>query len=322
MAAPPKKKEILQKVWKLISDHDGMVADDPRTKRILLDRAQVGLGLYVTSKPPSGAENNQNRRAALENLAESIRKEFKTLGLQTLYRAHGYWLERLDPRHRAGHNLHARYREWSQNNIGTAGESFWDHVDSLERASLDTDEHLKDEYVAYFLGQNKEKRALYKVHAEDGKLKDINNDPVNTGNMTTVHSGNGWGILIFNYKDELFVSSHKLNEFHHSTLMAGKPVKSAGDMATDTDGKVKMVTVKSGHYRPKAKHVKAVLLYLQAKNCIDHETMVRPSFPDWIPQDGRGTDDKHINEAASIGAFGNPRVSHFVGLTRHVWRAE
>jgi len=57
-------------------------------------------------------------------------------------------------------------------------------------------------------------------------------------------------IFILNENNEILISKHnKQDEFHHSSLSAGKDVKFAGEIFVK-NGKIVELTNKSGHYEP------------------------------------------------------------------------
>jgi hypothetical protein len=49
----------------------------------------------------------------------------------------------------------------------------------------------------------------------------------------------------------MYAASHILGKFHHSSFFAGMPVVAAGEVVA-FDGQIKLITAKSGHYRPSA----------------------------------------------------------------------
>ena len=53
-------------------------------------------------------------------------------------------------------------------------------------------------------------------------------------------------------------------QFHHSSFMAGQPVSFAGELQV-TDGMLRVVTNKSGHYKPTEENAFVQLLFFQRK---------------------------------------------------------
>jgi hypothetical protein len=89
-----------------------------------------------------------------------------------------------------------------------------------------------------------------------------NPEPVNTENMFSLQSGNGYGIFVMNGND-LYVGEHKGAQFHHSSFLAGGAADSAGEVKTNSSGTLLEVTNKSGHYKPSDAHLAAALENLQ-----------------------------------------------------------
>ena len=55
-----------------------------------------------------------------------------------------------------------------------------------------------------------------------------------------------------------------LRLWHHSSFVAGRPVICAGDLGTDADGRLRVITNWSGHYHPTRAHLEAALRALAA----------------------------------------------------------
>ncbi|MFC6342238.1 hypothetical protein ACFP8W_09635, partial [Nocardioides hankookensis] len=72
---------------------------------------------------------------------------------------------------------------------------------------------------------------------------------VDTAASVTHQTGLGAEIFVVGMNNEIHMASHKIGKFHHSSLLGGKPVAMAGEMAV-TDGKIDWMSNKSGHYWP------------------------------------------------------------------------
>ena len=79
------------------------------------------------------------------------------------------------------------------------------------------------------------------VHTANGAL-------VDTSNMETGFGGKGWAMVIFHREHGIFVASHRVDHFHHSSILAGQPVDFAGELVV-RKGMIKKIINKSGHYK-------------------------------------------------------------------------
>jgi hypothetical protein len=93
-----------------------------------------------------------------------------------------------------------------------------------------------------------------------------NHSPVDTTGPTWVthFSGPGYAIFVMSSEADLHVASHKVGKYHHSSLLAGVSVASAGEMKLE-NGRLKFLSNKSGHYQPTAAHLHQILYWLVKK---------------------------------------------------------
>jgi len=106
-------------------------------------------------------------------------------------------------------------------------------------------------------------RAQHRVHIHDGRFyKD--RSPLSTTSYSS-HGKNGFGAFTLNANGELSVFNHfgRSDKFH-STMNAGSPVVSAGELII-TDGKLQVINTYSGHYEPSLFNVYRTLEYFIEK---------------------------------------------------------
>lgn len=101
-------------------------------------------------------------------------------------------------------------------------------------------------------------RDLTRVRVQGGRLFTADNRPLDTGRMVTHFSGPGYAIYVMSWEGHLYVSSHSVGYRHHSSLLAGGLVSGAGELKV-TDGRIVLLSNKSGHYRPDSFHLLQVL---------------------------------------------------------------
>lgn len=88
----------------------------------------------------------------------------------------------------------------------------------------------------------------YAINVENGVIKDASGNPFDTGCKETGFKGKGWAIYVVDFDGQFYAESHILNEFHHSSFLAGAPVQAAGELAVD-NGRLVGLTNKTGHYK-------------------------------------------------------------------------
>lgn len=90
-----------------------------------------------------------------------------------------------------------------------------------------------------------------RVHISGGKLFTdpwfLN--PLDTQNSSNFFSGSGEAIYVMTANGNLHVSSQLKGYRHHSSILAGVPVASAGEIKV-MNGTLTMINNRSGHYRP------------------------------------------------------------------------
>ena len=106
-------------------------------------------------------------------------------------------------------------------------------------------------------------RAKFKLTVKDGKLYDAQGQLFDTSDASTHWSGEGKAIFVMDENGAIYASKfQEPAEFHHSSLLAGKPVAAAGEITVE-NGVLKEVTNESGHYRPPAALVNQFLQQLE-----------------------------------------------------------
>lgn len=90
----------------------------------------------------------------------------------------------------------------------------------------------------------------HRVFIRDGKLYDVNGNPVDTSAASNHWTGQGQGIFVMDKYGNLYLSNvQEVGRFHHSSFLDGQPVAAAGEMEV-RNGELVGITDKSGHYKP------------------------------------------------------------------------
>jgi hypothetical protein len=190
-----------------------------------------------------------------------------------------YILEEADKKHRMGDLLKACYDVYNEKFPGASrgaaskAPGFYEWLDGLpefERivmignslrkqggAPAGSHHNLKPSLVRAFLKGVKyldqASRRDYRVTFQNG-VGHYRGDLFTTFEMRTVFSGPGFGIWVMSPSGEMYAGPHLYGGFHHSSFLAGAPVRSAGEIRANR-GKIEFISAKSGHYMPTADHL-------------------------------------------------------------------
>ncbi len=94
-------------------------------------------------------------------------------------------------------------------------------------------------------------RRPYLVRIENGLVLDASGRPVDTrGAMPWVAGSGGRAIFVMDHQGQIYLSNdYRMGQFHHSSFLAGESVAAAGEMSIE-EGVVRVVSDRSGHYKP------------------------------------------------------------------------
>jgi hypothetical protein len=179
-----------------------------------------------------------------------------------------YWLERLDSKHRFSDVLGKLFAEYAAANRGFYRPAFaqWlsglsdERIAAAVRDSLGLSE-LTDEEAGLFVkgvAMLDERSRQEYVCTVDGGLLKFQGKALDTASFETAFSGQGFAIFVMSSAGTLYVGSHVVSQFHHSSFLEGQPVLGAGELKAH-NGKLQMISAKSGHYKPGPDQLLAVL---------------------------------------------------------------
>ncbi len=118
-------------------------------------------------------------------------------------------------------------------------------------------------------------REPYRSTVREGLLVDVKGVPLNKGGVDDGKETTGLAIFVMDAAGNLYVGfEHERGKFHHSTFMAGEPVGMAGDIQI-FDGRIKMISNQSGHYRPPPAAFEQVIDQLKAMGADLSKTEIR-----------------------------------------------
>jgi hypothetical protein len=257
------KNHLLQRLAQALSLYERLPDPAPAELRgRVLHTICVLAGTYLTSKPPQGLSTKngarwEGMRRLLEQVgSEAARHKLRLLAGPADYRSinqnnESYWLELLDKQHRPGFVLAPLFERWLNDPLCEFSKlSFWAFID-LERGARAHECVVCEDYgwgVHY--EEDKSRRARHQVTFDiAGRLVDHDGHPLHTEGLSTHASGAGWAIFVQAATGEIYVGSHDIGKFHHSSFLAGMPVRAAGELVADR-GVLKALSGKSGHYQP------------------------------------------------------------------------
>ncbi len=207
----------------------------------------------------------------------------------------GYMREAQDPKHRMGDLLEGCFKEYElQHPEDPNGNNFYQWLDAmpdLQRVMLVANAdragkgsagimrgtqagNIKPSMVKAFMQgvayMDRAGRRSYRVHfvaghgfCESGESVTL----LDTSQMSTVFSGNGFGIWVMSKKGNLYVGNHVKGMLHHSSFLAGAKVMCGGELWA-RNGKILFLSGKSGHYQPGKENLDWALNVLE--KCVDN----------------------------------------------------
>ena len=262
------KNSYLQRILALCQQYNsssarqrlyGAGAGTDKMRTAELDTIMAIVADYLTSKQPGTGTKGGARWTAMTHLAESCASEAQSFGAKQLtspsdFREikgdpalgkQSYWLELVDAQHRPGFWLSAQYELWLQAGRTKVSEpagqpkvykDFWTSINGNTPMSV------------VMLDDNTRRQFEVTLGA-DGILRDFLDQPATTRDMSTAASGSGWAIFVLSQDGQLYINSHKVGIFHHSSFLSGGAAAAAGEICVDETGRIRVITNKTGHYR-------------------------------------------------------------------------
>jgi hypothetical protein len=276
------KNRTLGTVYQLCQQYNALPPTAGNKARIdLIHLIARMAGDYLTSKPPQGSYKNTLRWEGLTDVLEQLGAESKAAGVRMItgptdYRKiddshRSYWLELLDPMHRAGFSLSPKYSTWLTDTTAIqTKKSFWAYIGTKASGSDSSTD------VAYLNEGQGPKQYQVEFDASGLLVESIGDQPYSTRLHETAFSGDGWAIFVVSPTGELYSASHIVGKLHHSSFLGGRPVMAAGELVSE-DGVVKVLTAKSGHYRPSPDDL---LRMVRQFPMIPSDAVIRPDLQD------------------------------------------
>ena len=276
------KNRTLGTVYQLCQQYNALPPTaDNKAKIDLIHLIARMAGDYLTSKPPQGSYKNTLRWEGLTDVLEQLGAESKAAGVRMItgptdYRKidnshRSYWLELLDPMHRAGFTLSPKYSTWLTDTTAIqTKKSFWAYIGTKASGSDSSTN------VAYLNEGQGPKRYQVEFDSNGVLVESIGDQPYMTQSHETEFSGKGWAIFVVSPTGEMYSASHILGKLHHSSFLGGRPVMAAGEVVAD-DGVIKVLTAKSGHYRPSPEDL---LRMVHQFPMIPPDAVIRPDLQD------------------------------------------
>ena len=186
-------------------------------------------------------------------------------------------LEKQDKKHRMGDLLEQCLKLYERKKGAAGNKGFYEWLDAIpewdrtvmirdalalfgansaQQAARPDQLNLKPSMVKAFLYGvrylDRAGRRQYRLTFSGGLAK-YEGKPFDTRNMRTVFSGPGCAIWVQSPKDHFYAGNHVTGQFHHSSFLSGNAVKCGGEIVA-SNGVIKLISAKSGHYQPSKTH--------------------------------------------------------------------
>jgi hypothetical protein len=113
-------------------------------------------------------------------------------------------------------------------------------------------------------------REQHRITISDGLVYDARGNLFDTQNGVSAFgpSSNGRAIFVMDEHGNLYASTYQaFREFHHSSLLGGQDVAAAGELVVK-DGRIELITDRSGHYMPDRSRTQQVLDQLESQGIV------------------------------------------------------
>lgn len=176
------------------------------------------------------------------------------------------WPEFFDPQHHSSLVMAEAMEQWMSSGSSSPFQVFFDKTFKPTHLH-DPDIHKQVHYLS------PAERAEFEIKVVGGRFFWAESgEPVHTGDMTTAFSGPGHAIWVCAPDRRFYSASHEVGTFHHSSFLAGGPVMGAGEWSIN-QGRLVMISNKTGHYRAGAQELFHVMLRLSV-NGVDLNSVV------------------------------------------------
>lgn len=297
------KNPILKSLWDAVKDYNGYWQHPTKMNLQqvyhsvgVLDFIYCTCATYMTEKSwkqfnsTNGPAKRQARYEAFTSLLREVANEVESLGGKMLtgpydfrVKSANYWLERIDPHNRAGYEIFEKYNTWVKSH---SPDTFWVWLTANGGEEI----RLKTWVAGYANPSRAEWGLAYYI--ENGTFSNCYTDArLTTQTWRTEFSGQGWGIFVYSMPMPapegtigrfLFSYNHRAGWSHHSSFLGGKPVTAAGEWIV-RDGRVRVITAKSGHYKPTWQNLHTFVTLLPE---IPGDAIIRPNMLDYRDNDG------------------------------------
>lgn len=210
--------------------------------------------------------------------------------------------------------LQQLYKNFIKNSLASLEFEEWLTTESGNEAIKEVAEKdqvsIKDLQITRL---TKTTRAAFRVNfilGENGAKIHYNGQPLDTRAFSTI-TGPGKAIFVIGRDGHMYIGSHDIGRFHHSSFFAGQPVLCAGEIITDSEGKLIEITDKSGHYNPKNPHLLNALSFLEKQGVnLSEVTLVKK--PKFVMRDAQGIYAERWNAQEFLASKGtcNPTADN------------
>jgi hypothetical protein len=123
----------------------------------------------------------------------------------------------------------------------------------------------KEKYANVSSKNNPHVKQLDDVARQEHKLSITDGQIFQNGKPFSTQSQQPFPLFIYviDLQGNFYAGRDVRNEFHHSSFLAGGPVLATGEIEVDSNGRLKKITMNSGHYVPTHKEMLNALSYFK-----------------------------------------------------------
>ena len=259
----PRPTRRAKTISDIVLDSD-VISSNEKGKRLSAEERELRTFMHssfaVTSpREPSVLKAKTRLRRIMISRCATLSKGVEEDDSLAMVLAEKQWVEMMDSKHRYGKLLAHYFQYWKDSACTETSFFYW--LDAGRGSTLSLPcaprEKLEASKVKYL---NANEREAYAFGASsDGKL-------VYSSNKEFLDGGaeEGQKLIFVLSLDDVFYAGIKVRgSFHHSSFLAGRPVKSAGNMTVDK-GVLTALSPHSGHYRPTQKQFDCALSTLRS----------------------------------------------------------
>jgi hypothetical protein len=203
----------------------------------------------ISKEPSSGLESVKTRFERAVKKASLLNKGCADHPFTHILKE-SYWQEKLIDTHPYGSDIYELLLPWQKSKTHFSFDTY-----------LKIKPHLLPTAGVRYL--DAEERKEFEVTLADGKVISASKAPL----CTDIFKGDKkekLAIYVLSKEEKLYIGPYRLGRFHHSSFCSGEPVIGAGEIKTNKEGTIELISSKSCHYTPTAMQLHTMLDFLES----------------------------------------------------------